>query len=204
MKVVAYLALAVLLSSCAALEEQVRISATGARFATTAETAPAVWFGAPPAATAKTIAGWCSGEIRLESDEARDALVALLGDAASAMRVEWSLESRSEGLVSCNSEHDYSKRHSEGLDSKILANSPASAGSVSYDFIREWVVFSLTPVDGGTCVIASPEVKRNESERQTGSYTDLEDVLTELGGKVATKCAVAGEPGEEDGGTTSP
>lgn len=211
MKTIAYPVFAVLLSSCAALEEQMRISATGARFATTAEAAPAVWFDTPPAATAKTIAGWCTGETKLESDETRDALVALLGDAASAMSVEWSLDSRSEGLVKCNSKHDYSTRHSGGLDSQVLANSNSirrglgqESASVSYDFIHEWVAFGLTAVDEGTCVIASPEVKRNQSERQTGSYTDLEDVLTQLGGKVVPKCAVEADPGEPGGGTTSP
>ena len=214
MKTIAYPVFAVLLSSCAALEEQMRISATGARFATTAETAPAVWFDTPPAATGKTIAGWCTGETRLESVEAGDALVALLGDAAKAMSVEWSLDSRSEGLVECSSKHEYSTRHSGGLDSQVLANSDsirrglgqesASTGSVSYDFIHEWVAFGLASVDEGTCVIASPEVKRNQSERQTGSYTDLEGVLTELGGKVVPKCAVEADAGEQGRGTTSP
>ena len=177
-----------LLGGCAAIERQMEIEATGARYATTADTAPVALFTETPAVTKRIIVDWCSGVTKLPSEAAFESLSDLLG---SGFRIERALESRSDNAVACTSTHDYSTRR-KAPDVLDNANEirrdvglEAVGGSINFDFVHEWVTFAISARAEGTCVVGSPEVKRNDSERRTGSYTDLEAVLAELGGTVS-------------------
>ena len=174
-----------LLLGCAAIERQMQIEATGARFSTTPETAPAAVFGETVEVAGQIIADWCSGATILPSEAARRDLGELLGEFASEFSIEWSLDSQSDDKVVCSAVHDYSRSY-EGPD---LGSDPLGrarpTGGINYDFVYEWVTFSLaTSTRGDTCVVGAPEVRRNDSERQMGSYTNFEEVLAELGGSV--------------------
>ena len=185
---------------CGAVRKQLKVERTGARFATTSETAPAALFRETATATSRIIADWCSGATVLPSEMGRWKLTELLGDLASDYSVEWSLDSRSDEEVVCRAEHDLSRRYKgpdvgrKGPDvGPDLPGRDRQTGGIHYDFISEWVTFKLTPMSQGrTCVFVAPEVKRNESERQMGSYTNLEDILAELGGTVPAEEAACG------------
>ena len=195
-----------LLGGCAAIERQMEIEATGARYSTTADTAPVALFAETPADTVRIIADWCSGVAELPSEAALEGLSDLLG---SGFDIEWSLESRSDTAVACASTHDYSTRR-KAPDVLDNANEirrgvglEAVGGGVNFDFVREWVTFAISARAEGTCVVGSPEVKRNDSERRTGSYTDLEAVMAELGGTVSPEVR-AGCVGLSDASGASP
>ena len=175
----------ILLLGCAAIERQMQFEATGARFSTTPETAPAAVFGETVEGSGQIIADWCSGAAILASEAARRGRAEALGDFAGEYSIERSLDSQSEVEVVCSATHDYSRRY-EGpdLESDPLGRARPTGG-INFDFVLEWVISTLaTTARGDTCVPGTPEVMRNDSERQTGSYTNLEEILAELGGNV--------------------
>ena len=183
-----------LLGGCAAIERQLEIEATGAQYSTTLATAPVALFAETPSATRRIIADWCGGVTELPSEVAFEDLAAAFG---SGFSIEWSLESQSARAVACTSTHDYSTRHKpmSVLDNANevrgdLGLEPVG-GRVTRDFVYEWVTFAVAGNAQGTCVVGSPEVKRNDAERRTGSYSDLEAILAELGGTVSPEIRAA-------------
>lgn len=175
--------ISVLLASCTAIEHQMQIEATGARYATTPESVPVALFDEPVSEIGRIIADWCSGVTVLPSEIARRDLIEALDDLAADYSIEWSLDAQSAEKVKCRAEHDYSNTY-EGPDlGPDSVDRPWLTGGINYDFIYEWVTFTLVPTtEGNTCVIGAPE-----SERQTGSYTDLGAVLAELGGSASSE-----------------
>lgn len=183
MKVIAALTLSALVVGCATLQRQMAIDATGAAHATTPETAPVALFAEEDAAaTSQIIADWCSGDTVLESEANVEALAELLGDLASPGSVDRNLDSQSDEMVECRVTHDRSTRYS----GPAVGPSGTPTGGTRYDLITEWVTFTLRPAEqGGTCVVGAPEVRRTGSERQMGSFTNIEEVLDALGASVA-------------------
>lgn len=186
--------LVLFLTSCAAIQREMRIDATGAAHATTLETAPVALFSGDATVTSRIIADWCSGSTVLASDSTMAGVREALGDLASDASVEWSLDAQSGDEIECSATHDLSTRYSRPNVPDVGVLGDLTEG-IQYDFIFEWVTFTLTATtQGGTCVVGSPEVRRNDSDRQMGSYTNLEEVLAELGGSIAPAAKTTCQP----------
>lgn len=165
------------LNGCASLEAYMEAERTGVKHATV----PVVLFDANPGDIERLLADWCSSPRKPDGP--------LLG------AVNLSMTGRESGVVTCQTERDFSVTHSGRLDSQMLGNvnevrrktgsEPIPLGSIHFDVVREWFKFTLEPVDGATCVRVFSEVQRTDSERMPGAYTDFATVLVELGGTVS-------------------
>ena len=88
---------------------------------------------------------------------------------------EWTLEAQSDDSVACTTSH-------RRTTSRTL---PGQGTVFDRYTVTEWATFTFVPRLDRTCVLVAVEVERDDLGRRTGSYTDLEEVLVELGGRTA-------------------